>query len=126
MRLASRAGLATCLLFPLALLAAEPAATVTLLDGGATVIRGTARYALAEGVRIAAGDIVETGDEGIAIIEFPDGVELGLGRAPSCSPSRCRVHGAAREVPRGVGHAQARRIRQGGRAVSLRDRRSRC
>ena len=79
MRLASRAGLATCLLFPLALLAAEPAATVTLLDGGATVIRGTARYALAEGVRIAAGDIVETGDEGIAIIEFPDGVELGLG-----------------------------------------------
>jgi len=79
LRLAFWAGLVTCLLLPSAVRAAEVAATVTMLDGDATVIRGTSRYALAEGVRLAAGDIVEVGQKGLALIEFPDGAELGVG-----------------------------------------------
>jgi hypothetical protein len=60
-------------------LAAEPPAVVTLLEGQASLLRGTARYALAEGVRLQSGDIVELGDKGIALIEFADGAELSLG-----------------------------------------------
>jgi hypothetical protein len=60
-------------------LAAEPPAVVTLLEGQAALLRGTARYALAEGVRLQSGDIVELGDKGAALIEFADGAELSLG-----------------------------------------------
>jgi hypothetical protein len=60
-------------------LAAEPPAVVTLLEGQAALLRGTARYALAEGVRLQSGDIVELGDKGAALIEFADGAELRLG-----------------------------------------------
>ncbi len=59
--------------------AAEPPAVVTLLEGQASLLRGTARYALAEGVRLQGGDIVELGDKGFALIEFGDGCELSLG-----------------------------------------------
>jgi hypothetical protein len=79
LRLAFWAGLATCLLLSHSVRAAEAAATVTLLDGDASIIRGAARYALAEGVRLAAGDIVEVGQKGLALIEFPDGAGLSLG-----------------------------------------------
>jgi len=60
-------------------LAAEPPAVVTLLEGQAVLLRGTARYVLAEGVRLQSGDIVELGDKGGALIEFADGCELNLG-----------------------------------------------
>ncbi len=60
-------------------LAAEPPAVVTLLEGQAVLLRGTARYALAEGVRLQTGDIVELGDKGAVLIEFADGCELNLG-----------------------------------------------
>jgi FecR protein len=60
-------------------LAAEPPAVVTLLEGQAVLLRGTVRYALAEGVRLQTGDIVELGDKGAALIEFADGCELNLG-----------------------------------------------
>ena len=60
-------------------LAAEPPAVVTLLEGQAVLLRGTVRYALAEGVRLQSGDIVELGDKGAALIEFADGSELNLG-----------------------------------------------
>jgi hypothetical protein len=60
-------------------LAAEPPAVVTLLEGQAALLRGTVRYALAEGVRLQSGDIVELGDKGAALIEFADGAELSLG-----------------------------------------------
>jgi hypothetical protein len=59
--------------------AAEPPAVVTLLEGQAALLRGTVRYALAEGVRLQSGDIVELGDKGAALIEFADGAELSLG-----------------------------------------------
>lgn len=60
-------------------LAAEPPAVVTLLEGQAALLRGTVRYALAEGVRLQAGDIVELGDKGTALIEFADGCAVSLG-----------------------------------------------
>jgi hypothetical protein len=75
-------------------LAAEPPAVVTLLEGQAALLRGTARHALAEGVRLQAGDIVELGDKGLALIEFGDGCELSLG-------PRARLYVAAL-VPRGA------------------------
>jgi hypothetical protein len=52
---------------------------VTLLEGPAALVRGVTRYALAEGVRVQSGDIIEVGDKGLAEIEFPDGVALALG-----------------------------------------------
>lgn len=59
--------------------AADPVATVTLLEGQAAMVRGVTRYALAEGVGLQSGDIIEVGDKGLAEIEFPDGAALALG-----------------------------------------------
>ena len=59
--------------------AAEPPGVVTLLEGQAALLRGTTRYALAEGVRLQGGDIVELGDKGLALVEFADGCEVSLG-----------------------------------------------
>lgn len=67
------------LAFPLAAVAAEPAATLTLLEGPAGLVRGVTRYALAEGVRLQTGDIIEVGDKTLAEIEFPDGTAIALG-----------------------------------------------
>jgi hypothetical protein len=58
---------------------AEPPAIVTLVEGSASLLRGTSRYALAEGVRLQAGDIVEVADAGLAQLEFGDGLALSLG-----------------------------------------------
>jgi hypothetical protein len=59
--------------------AAEPPAVVTLLEGQAALLRGTVRYALAEGVRLQTGDIVELGEKGTMLVEFADGCEFSLG-----------------------------------------------
>jgi len=67
------------LAYPLAAAAADPAATLTLLEGPAGLVRGVTRYALMEGVRMQSGDIVEVGDKGLAEIEFPDGAAIALG-----------------------------------------------
>jgi hypothetical protein len=71
----------TCALLatPVAAAAAEPAATITLLEGQAGLVRGVTRYALAEGVRLQSGDIVEVSEKGLAEIEFADGVAISLG-----------------------------------------------
>ena len=59
--------------------AADTAATVTLLEGSSALVRGVARYALAEGVGLHPGDIVEVGDKGLVQIEFGEGAALALG-----------------------------------------------
>jgi hypothetical protein len=64
---------------PLVAVAADPVATVTLLEGPAELVRGVTRYALAEGVRLQSGDIIEVSDKGLAQIEFPDGGALAMG-----------------------------------------------
>ena len=43
---------------------------MTLMEGPAALVRGTTRYALAEGVRLQPGDIIEVSDKGLAEIEF--------------------------------------------------------
>jgi len=61
-------------------LGAAPLATVTILDGDATVLRGATRLILAEGVRVEAEDIAETGDKTRLLrIEFDDGLIFDLG-----------------------------------------------
>jgi hypothetical protein len=64
---------------PLVAAAADPVATVTLLEGQAAIVRGVTRYALAEGVGLQSGDIIEVGDKGLAQIEFAEGAALALG-----------------------------------------------
>jgi hypothetical protein len=59
--------------------AAEPPATLTLLEGQAALLRGTSRYTLAEGVRLQTGDILELGAKGVVQVEFADGAILSLG-----------------------------------------------
>jgi hypothetical protein len=59
--------------------AADAVATVTLLEGEAELVRGAARYALAEGVRLHAGDIIELAEDGLAQLEYSDGAAFALG-----------------------------------------------
>ena len=67
-----------CLLFPVATWALEPIATVTLLEGSASLLRSPSRYALAEGVRLGQGDILELGDKALCQVEFTDGTIVDL------------------------------------------------
>ena len=74
-------------------LAAESAGVVTILEGDAVVIRGLSKFALAEGVRVQADDLVETGKATFLRIEFGDRaiVDLGPGtRAQLNRPSARR------------------------------------
>jgi len=65
-----------------ALPAAGPIATVTIADGEATLLRATTKLALAEGVRLGAGDMVETAAATRLLrVEFDDGLLLDLGPA---------------------------------------------
>ena len=62
--------------------AGEPYALVTVKDGDAALVRDAGRYAFIEGVRLAAGDIVEsTAGARLVRIEFADGYTLDLGPA---------------------------------------------
>jgi hypothetical protein len=75
-----RALLIGVLAAPAVALAAPGVATVTIADGAAVVIRESSKLALAEGVRLAKDDIVETGATGRLLrIEFADGTLLDLG-----------------------------------------------
>jgi len=64
-------------------LRAEPAiGIVTIVDGELFATREGSRFALAEGVRIVADDIVETAPQAkLARIEFSDGLILDIGPA---------------------------------------------
>jgi hypothetical protein len=67
-----------------ALAGAAPAlATATIVDGAATLVRASAKLGLAEGQRLAAEDIVETGAARHLRIEFADGLLLDLGPSTS-------------------------------------------
>ena len=75
-------------LLPLALLlacglaaaAAPRAPLVTILDGDATLLRDGARFALAEGVRLQAGDLVATGAQTRVLrVEFANDLSVALG-----------------------------------------------
>lgn len=92
MRLLLAVAAAACIAVPAGTAGAQGPAIVTLVEGEAALLRGATRFALAEGVRLQAGDIVEVADKGLAQVEF-DGSLLSLG-------PRSRFH-AATLVPRG-------------------------
>jgi hypothetical protein len=75
-----------------------PLATATVVDGETVLIRGASRLQLAEGVRLAKDDIVESTPKARFVrIEFGDGVILDLGPAarvlltPKLSGDRSRM-----------------------------------
>ena len=64
----------------LAVAAAPRAPLVTMLDGDAMLLRDGARFALAEGVRLQAGDLLSTGPHTRLLrVEFPSGVGIAFG-----------------------------------------------
>lgn len=67
-----------CLLVLGSAASAAVPALVSILQGDATLVRQTTRYALAEGVALADGDIVETAADAFMQIEFEDGTIIGI------------------------------------------------
>ena len=64
----------------LAAAAAPRVPLVTILDGDATLLRDGTRFALAEGVRLQAGDLLATGPKTrLMRVEFPAGVGIAFG-----------------------------------------------
>lgn len=59
--------------------AADGLGTFTILEGQALIYRGSNRLSAAEGVRLAAGDIVETTPSTFAQLELPDRTIVQLG-----------------------------------------------
>ena len=69
--------LASC---ALAAVAAPRGPLVTMLDGDATLLRDGARFALAEGVRLQAGDLLVTGaNTRLLRVEFTGGLGVAFG-----------------------------------------------
>jgi hypothetical protein len=87
---------AACLIVPAIAAGAEVRPVVTLMEGPAALLRSAGRFALAEGVRMQAGDIVEVPDKGLVQIEFDGGARVSLGAL-----SRFHVAGLAGAVGRG-------------------------
>lgn len=71
--------------------AADVVGTITILEGEALITRAAGRWRAAEGVRLQAGDIVETGDAAFAQIELVEQTVLGIG-----PKARIMVGGPAR------------------------------
>ncbi|VTY36791.1 Uncharacterised protein [Xylophilus ampelinus] len=62
--------------------AAQVPVLASILDGEATLLRESGRFAVAEGVRLDSGDIVETGAQSRLLrLEFADGTIVDLGPA---------------------------------------------
>jgi hypothetical protein len=93
---------AACLVVPVIAAGAEAPAVVTLMEGPAVVLRTTGRFALAEGVRVQAGDIVEVPDKGLVQVELAGGARLSLG-----PQSRFHVAALAGSAGRAAGSAKA-------------------
>jgi hypothetical protein len=70
---------AACLVVPAIAAGAEAPAVITLMEGPAAVLRTAGRFALAEGVRVQAGDIIEVPEKSLVQIELPNGARLSLG-----------------------------------------------
>ena len=58
---------------------ANAANVLTMLDGGGILIRGLSSYKLSEGVTFEKDDIVETGNQSSALLEFEDGTIAAIG-----------------------------------------------
>lgn len=74
-----RACILLAALIPLAPAHAQSAARLTYLEGQVHVIRDTRVLAAAPGLAVAEADMVETAPGAYALLEFPDGLRLGVG-----------------------------------------------
>ena len=74
-----RHGLAILLLALAPLAAAQSQSTLTIAEGKVLLLRGTATYAVAPGVKFETGDMLATEAKGQAQMEFADGLILNLG-----------------------------------------------
>lgn len=72
-------------------------ATITIMEGSAIVYRGTLRSYAVEGIRLAAGDIVETADSSFAQIEFADRSVLQFGPATRAMLQPARARGTRQQ-----------------------------
>jgi hypothetical protein len=97
MRAAAAFVAAACLAIPVTGVACEAPAVVTLLESQAKLLRGTARFSLAEGVRLQAGDLLEVPDSGIAQVQCVDGTRFSVG-----PQSRLQVGTPAASAARGL------------------------
>ncbi|MEX8496349.1 hypothetical protein [Leptothrix ochracea] len=89
--------LSSLALVPLA--RAAPLAVVTIVDGEAQLIRAHSKYALIEGARLEADDLVEVTSQGTLLrVEFSDGLRLSLGPATRAvlAPKLSDERGSAR------------------------------
>jgi hypothetical protein len=66
---------------PLNSFGSDGPAVVTILEGSATIIRGTSKLGASEGVRVQPNDLIETGKDTFARLEFDDGTRLDVGSA---------------------------------------------
>lgn len=71
--------LTVALAMPCLAAAADALATITILEGQALIYRGVGRVHAAEGVRLVAGDIVETAASTFTQLEFVDRSVVQLG-----------------------------------------------
>jgi len=62
-------------------------AVVTILEGNATLFRGTSKLAASECVRVQPTDLIETGKESFVRLEFEDGTRCTRCRGGSSSRS---------------------------------------
>lgn len=85
----------------LAVHAAQAPALVSILDGEAMLLRESGRFAIAEGLRLDSGDIVETGAQARLLrLEFGDGTIVDLGPATRALVApRLAGKGAAAQAP---------------------------
>lgn len=74
-----RACILLAALIPLAPAHAQSTARLTYLEGQVHVIRDTRVLAAAPGLAVAEADMVETAPGAYALLEFPDGLRLGVG-----------------------------------------------
>ncbi|MDN4588792.1 hypothetical protein DBA29_09845 [Xenophilus aerolatus] len=85
----------------LAVHAAQVPVLASILDGEATLLRESGRFAVAEGMRLDSGDIVETGAQARLLrLEFADGTIVDLGPATRALVApRLAGKGAAAQSP---------------------------
>jgi len=79
---------AACLVVSAVAMGAEAPPVVTLVEGPAALLRTAGKFALAEGVRVHVGDIIEVPEKGLVQIAIGEGARLSLG-------PRSRFHVAA-------------------------------
>ncbi len=101
-----RPATAVCAILALPLLASIPqpsraAATVTIVDGAGSLLRGTSRYTLLPGVRLQPADIIEVAEKGSVQVELGDGTAIAFGAEARAMLLRVAAPGAEVVVIRG-------------------------